>query len=402
MKRALLIVALGLLVSPAFARLGQQTTTVTTQTTTAVQKPDGTYTIIQYPVDKEVTVNLTPGSVVAGAHGLAKVMRHGDVTTINLALTDLPPDITSFNVYALDPTGKFMLLGPVTVSNGAVAQTFVTPMDKFMLVMSPASDLSTFDDKTPVFFRSAVPEGLAVIPFARTGNEHVHAAGENVVSTQIPGFQGTVYNVPLLGIPAFQRGEDTQVKVKLAGEMTGARVNFRLLPRKDGPTVVVARFHELKEAPAGERYVLWAVSPDNKFVALGQIVNTPNRNEAEIKSETSLSDFGLFVTVEKDSETPSGPLLAVVVREGGVGTVSASIMSVPDGMRFDVKYCPWADCYKGGEFLDNSPLWLNATTGSRIPLDQPQRYIFTYTDHSGARRRLVVDCQQNCEVKCVY
>src|SRR5256885_11647819 len=43
------------------------TTTVTTQTTKTIQNADGTYTIIQYPADKEVTVNLTPGTTMSSA-----------------------------------------------------------------------------------------------------------------------------------------------------------------------------------------------------------------------------------------------------------------------------------------------------------------------------------------------
>jgi hypothetical protein len=55
------------------------------------------------------------------------------------------------------------------------------------------------------------------------------------------------------------------------------------------------------------------VSPDNKFVKLGQVVNTPGRNEAEIKSETSLPDFGLLVTMENaDSESPLGPTVGTI------------------------------------------------------------------------------------------
>jgi hypothetical protein len=169
-----------------------------------------------------------------------------------------------------------------------------------------------------------VPEGLAVIPYSRTSNEKLHATGETVgnVTTAVNTAAGTVvttspaYSVPMLGIPSFTRGSDTQVKVKLAGEMTGSRVNFRVLPRKDGPTAIVARFHQLKDAPAGKRYVLWAVGPDNKFVKLGQIINTANRNEAEIKSETSLTDFGLFITAENatDAASPVGPVVATIIR----------------------------------------------------------------------------------------
>jgi hypothetical protein len=57
-------------------------------------------------------------------------------------------------------------------------------------------------------------------------------------------------------------------------------------------------FHELKEAPKGQAFVLWAVSPDNRYQRLGQIVNVRGRNEAEIKSETEFDDFGLLLTTE--------------------------------------------------------------------------------------------------------
>jgi hypothetical protein len=78
------------------------------------------------------------------------------------------------------------------------------------------------------------------------------------------------------------------------------------------------RFHELQDAPAGQVFVLWAVSPDNKFVKLGQVVNVPGRNEAEIKSETSLPDFGLLVTMEESAKltdnvlNPFGPKIGIV------------------------------------------------------------------------------------------
>ena len=75
------------------------------------------------------------------------------------------------------------------------------------------------------------------------------------------------------------------------------------------------RFHELKDAPAGKVYTLWAVSQDSQFVKLGQIVNTGGRNEAEIKSEVTLPDFGLLVTMEDATAplvSPLGPGIGVV------------------------------------------------------------------------------------------
>ena len=70
------------------------------------------------------------------------------------------------------------------------------------------------------------------------------------------------------------------------------------------------RFHELKEAPAGQKFIVWAVSADGKYTKLGQIVNVAGRNEAEIRSEVTLPDFGLVVTMESaDGEMPVGPAI---------------------------------------------------------------------------------------------
>ena len=112
----------------------------------------------------------------------------------------------------------------------------------------------------------------------------------------------------MLNIPAYKKGDDTKIKVDFTGALTGARANVFITPRHDGPIEVKLRFHELKDAPAGQKFVVWAVSPDNKFVKLGQVVNTPGRNEAEIQSETTLQDFGLVVTMEgADADMPAGP-----------------------------------------------------------------------------------------------
>jgi len=73
------------------------------------------------------------------------------------------------------------------------------------------------------------------------------------------------------------------------------------------------RFHDLKEAPAGQKFILWAVAPDNTFTKLGQVVNAPGRNEAEIKSEVSMPDFGLVVTMESaEGEMPVGPAVGTI------------------------------------------------------------------------------------------
>src|SRR3712207_1320073 len=89
------------------------TQTTTTQTTQAVQNPDGSWTVIEYPAQKEVVVDFAPGANFSTAKGHAKVMRMADHTMVTLDLSGLPTTATSLNVYAIDPVGKVTLLGPV-------------------------------------------------------------------------------------------------------------------------------------------------------------------------------------------------------------------------------------------------------------------------------------------------
>ncbi|HYN25672.1 MAG TPA: hypothetical protein VES69_11585 [Pyrinomonadaceae bacterium] len=315
----LAVVVLGL--STATMALGQTqpTTTTVTQTPTkitkTVQHPDGTFTVIEYPVGKETIVTLNPVTIT-GATGNATILRDTDGTRIKLNLTGLPKDVTNLNLYAVDQAGVVTLLGPIAITDGLGTFNTSTQLNKFMLVASPEASLATYDPNTKVFFRSAVPEGFAVVPLGSHGERDGAAVGERVSATTTEGATpATSYKVPMLNIPGFRRGTDTEMKIKFSGAMTGARANVIITPRKDGPSEIKMRFHELKEAPAGQIYVVWAVSPDNKFVKLGQIVNAPGRNEAEIRSETALADFGLLVTTEGATGTsadPLGPAIGVV------------------------------------------------------------------------------------------
>ena len=279
--------------------------------TTLVQNSDGTWTVVEYPVDKEVIVNLTPTGSIPGAIGTARIKRMADHTMINLDLKGMPGDVTSFNLYAVDPTGKATLLGPVNVNNGTAAVSTMTPLNRFMLVLSPEANLTTIAPETRVVFRSAVPEGFAVVPLGSSGERDGAAVGEKVAATSTAGVT-PAYSAPLLGIPNFRRGTDTEMKINFTGALTGSRANVYLEPRKDGPTTIKIRFHELKDAPAGQVYVVWAVSADNKFQRLGQVVNTGQRNEAQIQSETQFADFGLFVTTEDEATSPHGNIVGTV------------------------------------------------------------------------------------------
>lgn len=296
-----------------FAQDTPSTTTTTTQTTQTVQNADGSYTVIQYPANKEVTVNLTPTTMIPGAAGTAKIMRRGTSTAVDLNLTGLTGDATNYNVYAVDSSGRATLLGPVSVNDGIGTLNTTTPLDKFMLVLSPEANLTAIGANNNVVLRSAVPEGFAVVPVAQSGPQDGAPIGERVAATSTSG-STSPYNVPMLGIPGFRRGTDSELKIRFAGELTGARANVYIEPRKDGPTTIKMRFHELKNAPGGKVYAVWAVSPDNKYVKLGQIVNPGTRNEAQLQTETALRDFGLFVTLEDEPATPTGIVIGTIYR----------------------------------------------------------------------------------------
>ena len=314
-KRISLLAGAALLIFSTAALIAAQTTTTTTTVTPTtvtktVQNADGTYTVIEYPVGKETIVNLDP-ITITGAKGVATILRDDDGTRIKLNLTGVPANVTALNLYAVDPTGAITALGPVTVTNGLGTFEATTPLNRFMLVASPETALTTYDPNTKIFFRSAVPEGFAVIPHT------VVPVGETVGATAAATV-ATADAVPMLNIPAYKKGDDTKIKVNFTGAMSGARANVFIEPHKDKATEIKMRFHELKDAPAGQAFILWAVSPDNQFQKLGQILNLKNRNEAEINATTTFPDFGLLVTqedigvVKNTVLVPAGPRLGVI------------------------------------------------------------------------------------------
>ena len=300
-----------------------QTTTVTK--VQSVQNPDGTYTIVEYPVGKETVVTLNPVNIT-GATGRATILRDDSGTTIKLNLNRLPADLASLNLYAVDPTGAVTMLGPVEVANGVGTFTTSVPLTRFMLFASPEANLTAYDPSTKIFFRSAVPPGLTVIPFGAAA-----AVGEQVADVAVPTTTAMVaiptttatvltdYEVPMLGITHFKKDDSTKLKINFSGAMEGARANIFIEPRKHGKTTeILMHFHVLREAPAGQAFVLWAVSPDHQFQKLGQIINVKGRNEAEIASETDFADFGLLLTTEPlvgstvNVITPSGIRVGVI------------------------------------------------------------------------------------------
>lgn len=310
--RVLLAISCVVLSSAALANAQTPITTVTpTQPTVTktIQHPDGTFTVIEYPLKKEVKVTLNPVTLT-NSKGIATILRDDDGTRVVLNLSDLPADVTAVNLYAVDDAGAVTSLGPVAITNGAGTFNATTKLTKFMLIAAPDATLATYDPNTKVFFRSAVPEGFAVIPHTTAPvGETVAATAATVAAPETP------YTVPMLNIPAYKTGDDTKIKVNFSGALTGARANVFVTPNKEGATKVKLRFHDLKEAPTGKVFNVWAMGADSTFVKLGQVVSTGKNNEGQIESEVSLADFGLLITMEDIGATgssPIGPAIGIV------------------------------------------------------------------------------------------
>lgn len=269
-----------------------------------VQNPDGSYSVIEYPVGKEVTINLTPMTTVTGSTGVARVMRAADGTKVWVDLTGVPATTTSMYAYAVDPTGTPTLLGPISIADGIAKAEFSTPLNQFMLVLSPTEGLTAIDTATPVFYRSAIPTGYAVVP-RRVSEKRVVAVGPSVVSRE-PG----MYEVPLLNVGTFGDTE-REVKLKFGGDLNGLEAKA-YIKREKGLTKVRMHFDDMKKVPANTRFTLWTYSPDGQYAKLGHVINSGKRDEAAIKSETTLTDFGLFVTAEDaDVAIPTSKVYSV-------------------------------------------------------------------------------------------
>ena len=78
---------------------------------------DGSYSVIEYPVGKEVVVNLVPTTGVTST-GNARVVRTANGTKVFFDLTGAPADWKNVYAYAVDPSGTTSLLGPIQFTDG--------------------------------------------------------------------------------------------------------------------------------------------------------------------------------------------------------------------------------------------------------------------------------------------
>jgi len=267
------------------------------QNTVVTKNSDGTYTVVEYPVGRDVDVNLRPWGKFSG-RGRAHVVRSADGTKVVFNVRGVPADATSYYAYAVDPTGTPTLLGPVTVSNGLATGEFTTPMDKFMLVLSPNGTLTTVDPDN-VILGSEVPTGFTVVPRGGTT-----VMTTTTTTTSMPGMAMTTtnYDVPLLGVSSFGKDAKTVTTHFRSGDLQGLDATAHIHRHDDGTTVRV-EFNDLKKVSPTKHFVLWARTPDGQYQRLGQIYNWKDRDHAKIDATTSLTDFGLLMTVEDTDVT---------------------------------------------------------------------------------------------------
>jgi hypothetical protein len=269
------------------------------QGTVVTKNADGTYSVIEYPVGKEVTVNLRPSGTITGK-GIARVIRSADGTKVHFDLNGVPSTVTNYYAYAVDPSGTPTLLGPLTFSNGVATADFTTPMDQFELVLSPEEGLTGVNTSNVVFM-SDVPAGYTVVQ-RRVSTTPMTAVEASTI---------TRYDVPLLNVSSFGENAKT-VKLHFDGaDYKGFEAKAHIHHHKDSTTVRIA-FDDLKNVPTGTRFILWASAPDGTYTKLGHIYNTGKHDEMTIDAKTSLTDFGLFLTAEQtDVMAPTGRVYSV-------------------------------------------------------------------------------------------
>jgi hypothetical protein len=149
--------------------------------------------------------------------------------------------------------------------------------------------LTTIDPTTAVMFRSDVPSGYTIVPRRVVGDTKAVA----VATTTTP----SGYNVPVLNVPSFG-DKSRDLKIKFSGDLNGLEGKATLTAKKGAATKVTMKFDDMNKVPKGKIFTLWASSPDGQYTKIGQVLNSGKKDEAEIKSEITLPDFGLFMTVE--------------------------------------------------------------------------------------------------------
>ena len=294
---------------------------------TSSRVQDDTWTVIEYPEGREVVVELKAGSLLREAKATARVTRAGNETTVNVEVSGATGAESAYQVYAVDSLGNATLLGTLTIADGAGTLNGKTALTKFMIVVSPETDLTAISPDTRISLRSLVPEGFTVVP-REMKTEMASAESSTVVEPDSNAEPGTSseeakrsqsaareYDAPILNIGSLKRGANSKLRVKLSSGFENAKATVILNPQKGGPTQIKVRFNNLREIPEGTQYILWQVGPDDSYARLGHLTAGVRKRELMINAETPASDFGLLITFENaDANQPAGSMVATVIR----------------------------------------------------------------------------------------
>ncbi len=286
---------------------------------------DDGWAVIEYPEGREVAVELKAGSLMPEAKASARVTRTGNETIVNVEVNGATGVDSAHQVYAVDSLGNATLLGTLTIADGAGTLNAKTALTKFMIVVSPDTDLTAIGPDTKVSLRSLVPEGFTVVPRemkteiaeSSTSVEPSSNAEPSTSSDEAERSPSAAleYDVPVLNIGSLKRGNNSKLKVKLSSGFENAKATVILNPQKSSPTQIKIRFNNLKEIPEGTQYILWQVGPENSYTALGHLTAGVRKGELIINAETSATDFGLLITFENaDANQPAGSMVATVIR----------------------------------------------------------------------------------------
>ena len=124
---------------------------------------DDAWTVVEYPDRQEVVVELLPATST-DAKGTALVKRTGNEVTIHIEVSGLTGDDSPHQVYLVDSLGNATVLGTLTLIQGSAKLEGTSPLQKFMIVVSPDADITEISSETNVALRSAVPNGFRVVP----------------------------------------------------------------------------------------------------------------------------------------------------------------------------------------------------------------------------------------------
>ena len=103
------------------------------------------------------------------------------------------------------------------------------------------------------------------------------------------------------------KGKTSVLRLMFDGELKGLQAKAYLKP-VGGKTQIRMTFDDLQKAPLNKRFVLWASGPEG-YTKIGQVIHAGKKDTAEIRGESALTDFGLFLTVEDtDVDRPTSTM----------------------------------------------------------------------------------------------